>query len=120
VRDHLNHGAVLAREIGDQPRLAQITAFEAHYYSIMAGQSLPALDRARRAEAIAQVVGAPVLIGLCRYILGQALHGHGDYAEAISILRANMEALKGDLLSERGGLGADLAAVPCVACFFSR
>jgi hypothetical protein len=48
VRDHLNHGAVLAREIGDQPRLAQITAFEAHYYSIMAGQSLPALDRARR------------------------------------------------------------------------
>jgi class 3 adenylate cyclase/tetratricopeptide (TPR) repeat protein len=119
LRDHLNEGAALAREIGDDFRLARITAFQAHYLSIMVGQSLPALDLARDAMSIAGTVGAGTLVGLARTVLGMVQHGHGDFLEAISTLTVNVEFLQDDLLHERGGFALPASLISQVWLAFA-
>jgi class 3 adenylate cyclase/tetratricopeptide (TPR) repeat protein len=103
VRDHLSQAAAIAREIGDQVRLAQVTAFQAHYYCIMVGEMPEALDCARRAMTIAEASDTPVVIGLARDSLGRVQHGFGDYRGAIATLKKNVESLRGDLANERWG-----------------
>jgi class 3 adenylate cyclase/tetratricopeptide (TPR) repeat protein len=103
VRDHLSQAAAIAREIGDQVRLGQVTAFQAHYHCIMLGEMPEALAYARRAMSITEASGAPAMIGLARDNLGRVQFGLGEYRAAIATLEGNVEALQGELANERAG-----------------
>jgi tetratricopeptide (TPR) repeat protein len=103
VREHLGQAAAIAIEIGDQARLAQVTAFQAHYHCIMLGEIPEALECARRALTIAEASGSPAIVGLALDNLGRAQHSLGDYRGAIATLEANVSALRGGLAEERAG-----------------
>jgi class 3 adenylate cyclase/tetratricopeptide (TPR) repeat protein len=105
LQRHLDTGARLAADLGDPVRLARINAYQAHYWSIIAGPSQPALDHARRALRIAESVGASSLTGLCLFFLGQVQHGAGDFLAAISTLERCIDLMRDELLNERAGLG---------------
>jgi class 3 adenylate cyclase/tetratricopeptide (TPR) repeat protein len=105
LRDHLSRGEELAREIGDDLRLARITAGQAHYYVIVAGQIQQGLECAARSVAITETPGAHRFAANARTILGQAQHSAGSYLEAIATLRANVDLIQREQLLEPGPLG---------------
>lgn len=104
LRHHLDAGARLASELGDQPRLARITTYQAHYWAIVAGPTGPSLEYAKRALSLAETVGVPSLTGLCLFSLGQAEHAAGNFGAAISTLERCIRLMRGDLLDERAGM----------------
>ena len=119
VRDHLSQAAAIAREIGDQVRLGQVTAFQAHYHCIMRGEMPEALAYARRAMSITEASGSPVMIGLARDNLGRVQFGLGDYRAAIATLEGNVEALQGELANERAGHAGPISLFSAVWLAFA-
>jgi tetratricopeptide (TPR) repeat protein len=111
VKVHLEEGAALAEEIGDQPRLGRITTLQAHYHCIIVGDMAPAIEHARRAAEIASAVGSPSLLGGARFVLGQVQHLSGDFRDAIETLETNIEKLHGDLENERAGFPLPMSLV---------
>ncbi len=118
LHEHLTTAAGLAMEIGDNARLAQIRAFQAHYHWTVS-EPIEAMACAREAVARAELAQAPILRATGTWFLGQAQHLRGDYEEAIANLRASVDCLQGDLRSERAGLALPISLVSRVWLSFA-
>jgi class 3 adenylate cyclase/tetratricopeptide (TPR) repeat protein len=118
LQAHLATAAGLATEIGDNARLAQILAFQAHYHWTIS-EPIAAMSCAREAIARAELAHAPNLRATGTYFLGQAQHLRGDYLEAIATLKANIDCLQGNLRAERGGLALPVSLVSRVWLSFA-
>jgi len=104
LQAHLATAAELATEIGDNARLAQILAFQAHYHWTVS-EPIDAMSCAREAIARAELAQAPILRAMGTYFLGQAQHLRGDYLEAIANLRATAARIASAMLP-----------LPCPTC----
>lgn len=110
IDHHLRRADTLARELGDERRLARVAADMASYLWLV-GKPVPAAESARRALAIAAAQRDPSLTVAASYYLGQAYHALGDCRPAIDILRGNVTSLERDLT--RGRFGVLFFAASC-------
>ena len=97
------------RSLGDQRRLGWALGYLAVHHIIL-GEHVRAIEAARSARAIGEVVEDIGMRVVANFYLGQALWFAGDPRRAADALRAATTLLKGVPLSERFGL----AALPAV------
>jgi len=97
---------VLARALGDQHRLGQVTAFMA-MACVIAGDYDAAVGFGQEALAIARSRGDRSIEGLATNFLGRTHFVRGEFSDAVTFLEPSL-ALEGDLRSER--LGTNQAA----------
>jgi tetratricopeptide (TPR) repeat protein len=107
--NHIKEAEVLARAIGDQHRLARITAFMA-ITCVIAGDYDAAVGFGQEALAIARTRGDRSIEGLATTLLGRAHFVRGEFSDAVTFFERSL-ALVGDLRSERFSGGANPAAL---------
>jgi class 3 adenylate cyclase/tetratricopeptide (TPR) repeat protein len=89
----LSHEAEeMAREIGDEPRLAGVYTYLINYHYLK-GEPDRALDYGRRCLAIGEARGDLPLQALARRYLGHCHHAQGQYRQAETVLSQNLAAL---------------------------
>ncbi len=98
----LREAETLATTLGDQRRLAQVSAFLSANLD-MRGDLDRALETSQRAVTIATALGDVRLQVSANFHLGVAYYSLGDYRRAIVCLRRNVEVLEGEL--PRGHMG---------------
>ena len=82
----------LARELGDEQRLARVYTYLVNYHYLK-GETNAALDYGARCLAVGEATGEVALQTLARQYMGQSYHVQGDYLRTESILRENVTAL---------------------------
>jgi class 3 adenylate cyclase/tetratricopeptide (TPR) repeat protein len=88
----------IARELGDEVRLARVyTYLVNHHY--LKGETQTAIEYGERCLEVGRATGDRALEGHARQYMGQSHHLRGDYATAERVLRENLAGL--DL--DRGG-----------------
>jgi class 3 adenylate cyclase/tetratricopeptide (TPR) repeat protein len=100
---HLRDAELTAEALGDHSRLGRVSIYLSHYYWWV-GDYSHALESGQRALAIAGGHSDFTLEIESNYHLGLTYHLVGDYRRAVDSLTRNIEALKGDLTSERLGM----------------
>jgi class 3 adenylate cyclase len=81
----------LARELGDEPRLARVYTYLVNYHYLK-GETSAALDYGARCLAVGEATGDVELQALARQYLGQSYHVQGDYPRAEGVLHENLKA----------------------------
>jgi class 3 adenylate cyclase/tetratricopeptide (TPR) repeat protein len=119
LRRHLDEGARLARDLGDDHRLARIVTAQTHYDCIIAGQMASAAEHANEALGIAMRLDDPGLIVVARQALGQVLHSQGRHLDAVHTLEANVSYLLQHAPRAAGMLGFQYATATRVWLVFS-
>jgi predicted ATPase/class 3 adenylate cyclase len=112
--DYLREAEPLAEALGDLPRMGWVAAYKAYGLIVTGGRPAEAAASGEQALAIARTVGDLGLEVLASYRLGQAYRGLGEYPRAIAAFKRNVDALVGDLQTERVGTPG-LPAVTCRA-----
>jgi len=102
ILDHLREAEVLATAVGDERRLARVTAYMTDYFRLMGRHNL-ALESGRLALGIAARLGDLTLKLATHTYVGQVHLARGDYREAAALFTRNVEAIGPDLLRERFG-----------------
>jgi class 3 adenylate cyclase/tetratricopeptide (TPR) repeat protein len=110
ILEHLQTAETLARGLDDHLRLAWIAYSMAHYHYMSHDQER-AVEAGQRALTLAEGADSALQVAV-NMVLGYALHTMGEYRRAITVLRRNIEALRGDLARQRFGL----PVVPAVTC----
>jgi tetratricopeptide (TPR) repeat protein len=110
IQELLQTAEALARDLDDPLRRAWIAYSMAHYHYMSHDQER-AVEAGERALALAGG-SDPALQVAVNMVLGYALHTMGSYRQAITVLRRNIEALRGDQIRRRFGL----PVVPAVTC----
>jgi class 3 adenylate cyclase/tetratricopeptide (TPR) repeat protein len=82
----------LARELGDEQRLARVYTYLVNYHYLK-GETSAALDYGARCLAVGEATGDVALQTLARQYLGQSHHVQGDYSRAEGVLHENLTAL---------------------------
>ena len=82
----------LARELGDEQRLARVYTYLVNYHYLK-GETSAALDYGARCLAVGEATGDVALQTLARQYLGQSYHVQGDYPRAEGVLYENLTAL---------------------------
>ncbi|MBI3744213.1 MAG: tetratricopeptide repeat protein [Chloroflexi bacterium] len=103
VHDHLREAERLAESLGDQRRLAAVSALLG-WAQDLRGEHERAVESAHRARAIAVELRDFPLQVTANLFLGLTCMNGGDYRGAIECGRRNIQALTGDLMTERFGL----------------
>jgi tetratricopeptide (TPR) repeat protein len=107
--DHLRRAETLAQTLGDHLRLGWVYAgMSANCWSV--GEVDHAIVYAQRALALATTLGHVGLQAWAHLSLGRIYFDAGDYARAAESLERNVATLQGDLLYERFGTNATVAA----------
>jgi len=83
----------IARELGDEQRLARVYTYLVNYHYLK-GETNAALDYAARCLAVGDSTGDVPLQVLARQYLGQSYHAQGDYSRAEQVLEENLKALE--------------------------
>src|SRR5262249_7692602 len=107
---HLREAEALADSLGDKSRLGRVLAHEGNYYWWV-GQYEPALEVSRRALALADDTGDFPVRVMANVVLGQAYNSLGEFRRSLEHSGANIDALVGDLASQRFGMNALPAVV---------
>jgi class 3 adenylate cyclase/tetratricopeptide (TPR) repeat protein len=107
--DYLRQAELLAGALGDLPRMGRVAAHMTFGLNVT-GRSAEAAASGEQALAIARTVGDPALEVQVNYRLGQAYRWLGEYPRALAAFKRNVDALVGDLQTERFGMPG-LAAV---------
>ncbi len=82
----------IARELGDEQRLARVyTYLVNHHY--LKGETALAIDYGERCLAVGKATNDVALQALARQYMGQSFHALGDYARAERVLRENVDSL---------------------------
>ena len=110
ISQHLTTAEALARSLGDRRRLAWIAYSTAHYHYMSHDQER-AVEAGQRALDLGGGADFALEVAV-NMVLGYALHTMGEFRPAVAVLRKNIEALHGDLVTERFGLNV----VPAVTC----
>jgi tetratricopeptide (TPR) repeat protein len=100
---HLRDAEGLAKELGDQRRLAWIAAYMSEH-ARLTGHATDARTFAQSALTIAERLGDFPLRIAGNYYLGTAWYTSGDYRQADEIFPRILELLQGNLIRERCGL----------------
>ena len=106
--EHLRRAETLAEALADRRRLGWVGAYLAQSYYTLGDQDA-ALAAARRSLEIAEELGDLPLKAAATTGLGQAYDTLGDYAQAQVHLGRAVDALEGDLASERFGMAGLLS-----------
>jgi class 3 adenylate cyclase/tetratricopeptide (TPR) repeat protein len=107
--DHLRRAETLAQTLGDQLRLGWVYA-DMGANSWTAGEVDRAIVYGQRALDLAATLGHVGLQARAHVHLGHVYYDAGDYPRAVESLGRNVATLQGDLLSERFGTTASIAA----------
>jgi predicted ATPase/class 3 adenylate cyclase len=100
--DYLRETESLAGALGDPPRMGRVAANMA-YGLLITGRPEHAAASGERALAIARTVGDLRLEALANVRLGQAYRDLGEYRRAIAAFRRTLDALVGELQTQRFG-----------------
>jgi tetratricopeptide (TPR) repeat protein len=101
--DYLREAEPLAGALGDLPRMGRVAAHMAYGF-FMTGRPAEGAASGEQALAIARTVGDLGLEALANQRLGQAYRLLGEYPRAIAAFKRNVDALVGDLKTERFGM----------------
>ena len=91
-----------AQRLGDQQRLARVFAFRTNYHYLKGEPDL-AIAFGERCLGIVEAGSDPALQALARRYMGHSYHAQGQYRQAESILRRNLEALDASRDADRAG-----------------
>ena len=100
MESHLQEAEALARSLGDQRRLGELSARMA-VQRVNAGDYSGALTSAREALAIAEALGDRSIEARALSQLGAVHNVRGEFREAVAFLERIVARLEGDLLLER-------------------
>src|SRR5262249_10469288 len=101
--DYLHEAESLAKALGDQRRLARVSASMAHYFA-SACEPDRAVVAGQCALEIACALGDfPIQVDV-NFHLGMAYTSLGDYRRALECFSWNVTSLKGELIRERFGM----------------
>jgi tetratricopeptide (TPR) repeat protein len=100
--DYLREAEPLAGALGDRHRMGRVAAHMA-YGLYTTGRMAEAAASGEQALAIARTVGDLGLEAQANFRLGQAYRNLGEYPRAIAAFKRNVDALVGDLQTERLG-----------------
>jgi class 3 adenylate cyclase/tetratricopeptide (TPR) repeat protein len=100
MESHLQEAEALARSLGDQRRLGELSARKA-VQRVNAGDYYGALSSAREALAIAEALGDRSVETRALSQLGAVHNVRGEFREAADFLERNVARLEGDLLQEQ-------------------
>jgi class 3 adenylate cyclase/tetratricopeptide (TPR) repeat protein len=93
IFEHLHEAEALAEALGDQGRLARVSAHMSANFNVL-GDHDRAVESGHRALAAAAALGIPRLQVTANFHLGAAYYSLGDYRRAIDVLRQNVEAFE--------------------------
>ncbi|MBI1733863.1 MAG: AAA family ATPase [Candidatus Rokubacteria bacterium] len=111
VGQYLAEAERLARDIGDERRIARALGFIAgHEY--LTGSPLTAAEQAERAVALAGRLRDHTLEVVPNIYLAQASHARGENRRTIEVLEANLRHLVGEARGQRFGM----PGLPAVMC----
>jgi len=82
----------IARELGDEQRLARVYTYLVNYHYLK-GDTDAAIEYGERCLAVGRATGDAALEALARQYMGQSHHALGDYPRAERILRENIDSL---------------------------
>ncbi len=82
----------IARELGDEQRLARVYTYLVNYHYLK-GETAAAIEYGERCFAVGEATGDAALQALARQYMGQSYHALGDYPRAERILRDNIDSL---------------------------
>ena len=82
----------LAEKLADEQRLARAFSHLVNYF-YLTGEPSKAIQYGERCQAIGQAVGDSRLQELARRYMGHSYHAQGQYRQAESVLRENVEVL---------------------------
>jgi class 3 adenylate cyclase/tetratricopeptide (TPR) repeat protein len=99
---HLREAEALARSLGDERRLGQLTAYMSQFFAWM-GEHDKAVESGCQTQTIAERLGDFSLQVAANFRLGQAYYAQGEYRPGLIVLRANIQALTGEKASQRLG-----------------
>jgi predicted ATPase/DNA-binding SARP family transcriptional activator/class 3 adenylate cyclase len=102
ITGYLREAEALARTLGDQRRLGQLSVYLCHA-RFMAGHPREALEFGQNAQAIAESLGDVALQVTANHALGVACLSTGDYRQAEEVLRKVLGLLDGDRRRELFG-----------------
>ncbi|MCI0439622.1 MAG: hypothetical protein L0177_10890, partial [Chloroflexi bacterium] len=93
----------LAKTLDDQPRLGRVASYLTHYFGTT-GDLDRAVASGQQALALATTLGRVAIQIETNAYLGQIYWAHGDYRQALDVLRRTAAALTDDLLHRRFGI----------------
>jgi class 3 adenylate cyclase/tetratricopeptide (TPR) repeat protein len=99
---HLREAEALARSLGDERRLGQLTAYMSQFFAWM-GEHDKAVESGCQTQTIAERLEDFSLQVNANFRLGQAYYAQGEYRPGLIVLRANLQALTGERASQRLG-----------------
>jgi class 3 adenylate cyclase/tetratricopeptide (TPR) repeat protein len=99
---HLREAEALARSLGDERRLGQLTAYMSQFFAWM-GEHDKAVESGCQTQTIAERLGDFSLQIAANFRLGQAYYAMGEYRPGLIVLRANIQELTAERASQRFG-----------------
>ena len=103
IQEHLREAERLAAQLGDQRRLAWVSAYLTEHFRML-GDPDRAASAGERALTIARRLEDIPLRVVTNLPMGLLYHATGDYSRAIEFLQWNVDQLQGQLREERLGL----------------
>ncbi len=103
IIEHLREAEGLAQTLGDDVRLARVSAYLADYFR-QVGEHDRAISAGERALAIAHRLDDPTLEIASNTYLGHACQNTGQYRRAITLFQRNANLASGDLVRDTFGL----------------
>jgi class 3 adenylate cyclase/tetratricopeptide (TPR) repeat protein len=103
MHDHLRVALSEAEDLGDDERVARANSYLCTYYAV-AHDPHRAVECGEKAFALASGLGLIGLQVLSASTLGETLYSLGDFRRGASLLKQNVDRLRGDLLSRRFGM----------------
>ena len=82
----------LARDLGDEQRLARVYTYLVNYHYLK-GDTSAALDYGARCLTVGEATGDVALQTVARQYMGQSYHVQGDYPRAEAVLQENLTAV---------------------------
>ena len=110
VLAHLQEADDLSNRLKDPLRQAWVSIYQCHYFWVM-GQSAEAHQQGYSAESMANKISHFPLTVTVNYYRGLACLSVGEYANAASFFRNNIESMKGSATRERYGVAGYPAAM---------
>ena len=108
--DHLRRAETLAQTLGDPLRLGRVySEMSTNFWG--AGEVDRTIDYGQRTLALAATLGHVGLQAQAHLHLGRVYYDTGDYPRAVESFERNVATLQGDLLYERFGTNAIIAAI---------